>query len=98
MRREAQESATGSPNSIPDIDGLRVELGGVIFGEGEPPSSEALGLAFAIVILIVAFGSVLAMGLPVGVALAGIGIGVVDHHDHEQRGDASGAAPPSSGS
>ena len=34
-----------------------------------------LGLAFAIVILIVAFGSVLAMGLPVGVALFGIGIG-----------------------
>ena len=37
--------------------------------------SEVLGLAFAIVILIVAFGSVLAMGLPVGVALFGIGIG-----------------------
>jgi RND superfamily putative drug exporter len=32
-------------------------------------------VAFAIVILIVAFGSVLAMGLPVGVALFGIGIG-----------------------
>jgi RND superfamily putative drug exporter len=36
------------------------------------PSSEALGLGFAIIILIIAFGSVLAMGLPVGVALAGI--------------------------
>jgi RND superfamily putative drug exporter len=60
---------------IPQIDGLRVELGGVIFGEFEPPSSEAIGLAFAIVILIIAFGSVLAMGLPVGVALFGIGIG-----------------------
>ena len=35
-----------------------------------------LGLAFAIVILILAFGSVLAMGLPVGVALFGIGIGI----------------------
>ena len=32
----------------------------------EPPSSEVLGLAFAIIILILAFGSVLAMGLPVG--------------------------------
>jgi RND superfamily putative drug exporter len=60
---------------LPEIEGLRVELGGVIFGEFEPPSSEALGLAFAIVILILAFGSVLAMGLPVGVALFGIGIG-----------------------
>jgi RND superfamily putative drug exporter len=59
----------------PEIDGLRVELGGFIFAEFEEPSSELLGLGFAIVILIVAFGSVLAMGLPVGVALFGIGIG-----------------------
>ena len=59
----------------PKIDGLRIELGGFIFAEFEPPTSEALGLGFAIVILIVAFGSVLAMGLPVGVALFGIGIG-----------------------
>ena len=59
----------------PDIDGLRIELGGFIFGEFEEPSSELLGLAFAIVILILAFGSVLAMGLPVGVALFGIGLG-----------------------
>ena len=48
---------------------MRIELGGHIFAEFEPPSSELLGLAFAIVILIVAFGSVLAMGLPIGVAL-----------------------------
>jgi putative drug exporter of the RND superfamily len=61
--------------SAPEIDGLRIELGGFIFAEFEEPSSEVFGLAFAIVILIVAFGSVLAMGLPVGVALFGIGIG-----------------------
>ncbi len=59
----------------PAIDGLQIELGGFIFAEFEEPSSEILGLAFAIVILILAFGSVLAMGLPVGVALFGIGIG-----------------------
>ncbi|HET6953996.1 MAG TPA: MMPL family transporter [Acidimicrobiales bacterium] len=59
----------------PDIEGLDIELGGFIFAEFEEPSSEILGLAFAIVILIVAFGSVLAMGLPVGVALFGIGLG-----------------------
>jgi RND superfamily putative drug exporter len=62
-------------DSIPKIEGLRVELGGYIFAAFESPSSEALGIAFAIVILIIAFGSVLAMGLPVGVALFGIGIG-----------------------
>jgi RND superfamily putative drug exporter len=59
----------------PEIEGLRIEMGGFIFAEFEQPSSETLGLAFAIVILILAFGSVLAMGLPVGVALFGIGIG-----------------------
>ncbi len=62
-------------DDAPQIDGLRIEMGGFIFGEFEEPQSEALGLAFAIVILIVAFGSVLAMGLPVGVALFGIGLG-----------------------
>jgi putative drug exporter of the RND superfamily len=62
-------------DDAPDIEGLRIEMGGFIFAEFEEPSSEALGLAFAIVILILAFGSVLAMGLPIGVALFGIGIG-----------------------
>ena len=62
-------------DEVPDVDGLRIELGGWVFGEFEQPSSEALGIAFAVIILIVAFGSVLAMGLPVGVALFGIGIG-----------------------
>ena len=59
----------------PRSTGCEIELGGFIFAEFEEPSSEVLGLAFAIVILILAFGSVLAMGLPVGVALFGIGIG-----------------------
>ncbi len=62
-------------DASPQIDGLQIELGGFIFAEFVEPNSEALGLAFAVVILIVAFGSVLAMGLPVAVALIGIGIG-----------------------
>jgi len=60
---------------IPEVDGLRVELGGFIFAEFEQPSAELFGLAFAIIILIVAFGSVIAMGLPVAVGLFGIGMG-----------------------
>jgi RND superfamily putative drug exporter len=59
----------------PDVEGLTVERGGIAFAEFETPSSEVIGLAFAIVILILAFGSVLAMGLPIGVALFGIAIG-----------------------
>ncbi len=62
-------------DEAPDIDGLRMELGGFIFAEFEQPQTEFIGLAFAILILIVAFGSVLAMGLPIGVALFGIGLG-----------------------
>jgi RND superfamily putative drug exporter len=61
----------------PEQPGLQVEIGGQAFGEFEEPSSETLGIAFAIVILVVAFGSVVAMGLPIGVALAGIAAGSV---------------------
>jgi len=61
----------------PELDGLTVEIGGAALGGFEPPETELVGLAFAIVILIVAFGSVLAMGLPIGVALAGVGVGVM---------------------
>ena len=61
--------------AAPKLDGLQVERGGFIFAEFVEPSTEVIGLAFAIVILILAFGSVLAMGLPVGLALFGIGIG-----------------------
>jgi len=60
----------------PHVPGVQIEYGGQIFGEFAAPSSEVLGLAFAIVILILAFGSVLAMGLPVGTAVGGIGLGV----------------------
>jgi putative drug exporter of the RND superfamily len=63
--------------AVPPMAGLQVEVGGAAFAEFAEPNSEILGLAFAIVILIVAFGSVLAMGLPVGVALAGIGVGTI---------------------
>lgn len=61
---------------VPDIDGLQVEIGGAALAEFEPPESELIGLSFAVVILILAFGSVLAMGLPIGTAVFGVGIGV----------------------
>ncbi|HUF97323.1 MAG TPA: MMPL family transporter [Ilumatobacter sp.] len=59
-----------------EIPGLQVEIGGASFAEFAVPESEVIGVAFAIVILIVAFGSVLAMGLPMAVALAGVGLGI----------------------
>jgi RND superfamily putative drug exporter len=60
---------------IPEVDGLEVEIGGQIFAEFEPPESELIGLSFAVIVLIVSFGSVLAMGLPIGMALFGVGTG-----------------------
>jgi RND superfamily putative drug exporter len=41
----------------------------------KPPSSELIGIAVAIVVLLVAFGSVVAMGLPIVTALMGVFVG-----------------------
>ena len=60
----------------PSIDGLEVYPGGSYLAEFEPPKTELVGLAFAVIVLIVAFGSVLAMGLPIAVALGGVGVGI----------------------
>ncbi|MFN8053256.1 MAG: MMPL family transporter [Acidimicrobiales bacterium] len=60
---------------LPSVKGTRLEVGGAALSKFEPPSSEMVGVAFAIVVLILAFGSVLAMGLPIAVALGGVGVG-----------------------
>jgi RND superfamily putative drug exporter len=59
-----------------DVPGLRIEYGGDMFSKFAMPESEMLGLLAAVIILLVAFGSVLAMGLPIGTALFGLGTGV----------------------
>jgi putative drug exporter of the RND superfamily len=59
--------------------GLTIEPGGsaVAFSEFEEPGgAEMVGLFAAILILLITFGSVLAMGLPIMMALFGIGIGI----------------------
>ena len=64
----------------PAIDaGLQVEYGGDLAQHVERPSpggSELIGLVAAMVILLIAFGSVIAMGLPIGTALFGLGFGI----------------------
>lgn len=57
------------------VPGLRIELGGEIFVGQEGSPSEVIGVLLAIVILLVAFGSLLAAGLPIATALVGIGTG-----------------------
>ena len=55
--------------------GLQIEYGGQLFQPFELPESEVLGVLAAMIILVLAFGSVLAMGLPIGTALFGLGVG-----------------------
>ena len=69
---------------------FQVELGGPVGGEADDDpfgSSELFGLAAAVVILLIAFGSVVAMGLPIftallaltsGLLLVGVGASFVD--------------------
>ncbi len=61
-------------------DGLQVELGGQPVEEArneeEQDSSFAIGLLAAIVILLITFGSVVAMGLPLITALFALGVGL----------------------
>ncbi len=45
------------------------------FAGMEPPSSEGIGLAVAIIILLLAFGSLIAAGLPIIAALMGLAMG-----------------------
>jgi RND superfamily putative drug exporter len=53
---------------------LQIALGGEPFVNGDVPATEGIGLAAAVVILLIAFGSVVAMGLPIVSALIGIGL------------------------
>ncbi|MFT7610252.1 MAG: RND superfamily putative drug exporter [Candidatus Aldehydirespiratoraceae bacterium] len=61
---------------IPTVEGLTVEIGGEALAEFAPPETELIGIAFAIIVLIIATGSVLAMGLSIGAAVIGVGGGV----------------------
>jgi putative drug exporter of the RND superfamily len=59
--------------------GFEVELGGQPISAVEKPAfgaSEGIGILAAMIILLVAFGSLIAMGLPIVTALFGIGVGV----------------------
>lgn len=61
-------------------DLLRVEVSGQVVAAGEVPElggSEVLGIIIAMVIMLVMFGSVVAMGLPIVTALIGVGTSVI---------------------
>jgi RND superfamily putative drug exporter len=58
-----------------DGNGLQIELGGdPIYSVQSQSSPEGIGFLGASIVLLIAFGSVVAAGLPLGVALVGLGI------------------------
>jgi RND superfamily putative drug exporter len=65
-----------------DGRGVGVAFSGSSFADSSVPSSELIGILAAIVVLLIAFGSVVAMGLPIvtalfGVVIATAGVGIV---------------------
>jgi RND superfamily putative drug exporter len=68
-RLEATQSTADASGAV------RMELGGDLPSEAvqeEPGGQEIVGILVAVVVLLVAFGSVIAMGLPIGLALVGL--------------------------
>ena len=57
--------------------GLQVEFGGDALGTPEhSSSSEVIGIAVAILVLLITFGSLIAAGLPILTAVFGVGVGI----------------------
>jgi len=56
--------------------GVQAELTGTIAQNQKANGREGIGLAVAVIVLLLAFGSVIAMGIPIGTALAGLAIGL----------------------
>ena len=58
---------------------LQVEMGGDLFfafEEAETGTGEVIGVIVAMIVLLVAFGSFVAMGLPIGMTLFGLALGI----------------------
>jgi RND superfamily putative drug exporter len=75
IRDQAYERLEATMDRTNDTGAVRMELGGDLPTEAaqeEPSGQELVGILVAVVVLLVAFGSVIAMGLPIGVALAGL--------------------------
>lgn len=72
----AQAAALVDPILEAGDDALQVEVGGAVaaLSQAPPVGSEVIGLVAAAIILLVTFGSVVAMGLPLVTALFGLGV------------------------
>ena len=66
-------------NAVGTSGALRIEFGGDLYNSVDQPETgvgEILGLVSAVFVLLLAFGSIVAMGLPIGLALFGLALGI----------------------
>ncbi|MFT2016609.1 MMPL family transporter [Streptomyces sp. 796.1] len=83
IKRDALEDS--SVTALEDLaaearkSGLEAEVGGTIYSTAglEPGIGEVIGLAVAIVVLVITFGSLLSAGLPLLTALIGLAVGLI---------------------
>ncbi|HWJ98701.1 MAG TPA: MMPL family transporter [Acidimicrobiales bacterium] len=74
---EAQLDALYGASGPAEAAGVQVEHGGEVKRQEEPGhSSELIGLGVAVIVLLLSFGSLVAMGIPIVTALIGVGIGL----------------------
>ncbi|MFI5717717.1 MMPL family transporter [Nocardia sp. NPDC051750] len=87
----ASVSYSKTANELADVDrtaletaahnaedaGLNVAIGGDALTEFEMPLAEVVGVAVALVVLAITFGSLVAAGMPLLTALIGVGIGML---------------------
>ena len=83
-----QEATSLPPDTLDQLEaaakpakdaGLRVEFGGPVtdyLSRDEGGDADTIGLVFAVIILLIAFGSVVAMSIPIGTALFGLAVGL----------------------
>ena len=75
IRHDAFARLEATAEAVDSTGAASLELGGELPTAGVEPEvggEELIGLAVAMVVLLLAFGSVVAMGLPIGVALVGL--------------------------
>jgi RND superfamily putative drug exporter len=74
---EAQLEALYDTSGPAEAAGVQVEHGGDVKRQVEPGhTSELIGLGVAVLVLLISFGSLVAMGIPILTALIGVGIGL----------------------
>ena len=82
-----------------ESDALQVELGGQAIEQTEfaaPSTTTGIGVLAAVIVLLISFGSFLAMGLPIVTALFGLGTGIGLDRPHLARGSGCRASRSSS--